>query len=106
MVALPYHDAPFQQKAANLIDHCGSFADKSRPHPVQCLQIQLLVGFNWNEPGRRTLHGLGYGVSISEIILVPLPKRLRICRRNLLHIVAKRGKLTSDVVRSFLLRCQ
>src|SRR6266478_1423581 len=35
---------------------------------------------------------------ISEIILVPLPKRLCIRGRNLLHIVAKRGKLTSNIV--------
>jgi hypothetical protein len=38
-------------------------------------------------------------MSISEIIFVPLPKRLRIRGRNLLHIVAKRGKLASNVVR-------
>ena len=37
-------------------------------------------------------------LSISKIILVPLPKRLRIRRRNLLHIVAKRGKLASNIV--------
>jgi hypothetical protein len=63
------------------------------------LQIQLFVGFNWNEPGRRTLHGVGYSMSIPEIILVSLPERLRIRGWNLLHIVAKRGKLTSNVVR-------
>jgi hypothetical protein len=38
-------------------------------------------------------------MSISEVILVPLPKRLCIRRRNLLHIMAKRGKLASNIVR-------
>ena len=38
-------------------------------------------------------------MGISEIILVPLPKRLRIRGRHLFHIVAKRGKFASDVVR-------
>src|SRR5262249_37771406 len=45
------------------------------------------------------LHSLGHGMSISEVILVPLPKRLCIRGRNLLHIVAKRGKLASNIVR-------
>jgi len=40
-----------------------------------------------------------YGMGISEVILVPLPKRLRIRGRHLFHIVAQRGKFASDVVR-------
>jgi xanthine dehydrogenase molybdopterin-binding subunit B len=66
---------------------------------VQRLQIQLFICFNWDEPRRRSLHGLGYGMGISEVILVSLSKRLSICRRDLLHIVAKRCKLSSDVGR-------
>jgi hypothetical protein len=65
---------------------------------VQRLQIQLLVGFGWNEASCRPLHGLSNRVGISEIILVPLPKRLRIRGWNLPHIVTKRGKLTSNIV--------
>ena len=38
-------------------------------------------------------------MGISEIILVPLPKRLRIRGWNLLHIVAERGKFTRNIVR-------
>jgi hypothetical protein len=34
------------------------------------------VGFAWNEANHRSLHGLCHGMSISEIILVPLPKWL------------------------------
>jgi hypothetical protein len=56
------------------------------------LQIQLLVGFGRN----KSLRGLSYRVGISEIILVPLPKRLCICGWNLLHIVTKRDKLTRN----------
>jgi hypothetical protein len=65
----------------------------ARPQPMKRLQIQLLVGFGGNEAGRRPLHSLGHGMSISEVILLPLPKRLCIRGRNLLHIMAKRGKL-------------
>ena len=55
---------------------------------MQCLQIQLIVGLGWNKASGGPLHGLGYGLGISEIILVPLPKRLRIRRRHLPHVVA------------------
>ena len=37
-------DAALQEKAAYLMDHCGPLADKARPHPVQRLQIELLIG--------------------------------------------------------------
>src|SRR6516225_1299904 len=97
-VSLPDDDAALQEKAANLIDHCGPFADKARPYPVQCLQIELLIGLGWNKARRRSLHGLGHSMSISKIILVSLPKRLRIARRNLLHVVAERRKVPSNVV--------
>ena len=96
---MPNDDPAFKQKAANLIDHCCPLADKARPHPVERLKIQLLVGFGWNKASCWPLHRLRYSMGISEIILVPLPKRLRIRGRNLLHIVTKRGKLTSNVVR-------
>ena len=65
---------------------------------MQRLQIQLLVGLGWNKASCWPLHGLGLGMGISEIILVPVPKRLCIRGRNLLHIVAKLGQLTSDIV--------
>ena len=95
---MPDDDAALQKKAANLVDYRGPFADQARPYPVQRLQIQLLIGLGWNKACRRPLHRLGYAVGISEIILVPLPKRLRIRGRNLLHIVAERGKFTSNIV--------
>ena len=96
--SLPNDDAALQQKAADLIDHRSPLADKARPHPVQRLQIELLIGLGWNKARRRSLHGLGYSMSISKVILVSLPKRLRIGRRNLLHVMAKRRKLTCNVV--------
>src|ERR1700746_1479727 len=96
--SLPDDDAALQEKAANLIDHCGPFTDKARPYPVQRLQVELLIGLGWNKARRRSLHGLGHSMSISKIILVSLPKRPRIGRRHLLHIVPKRAKLTSNIV--------
>ena len=98
-VSLPDDDAALQEKAANLIDHCGPFADKARSYPVQRLQIELLIGLGWNKARRRSLHGLGHSMSISKVILVSLSKRLRICRRNLLHVVAKHRKLPSNAIR-------
>ena len=65
-----------RRKPRNLIDHCGPLADQARPDPVQRLQIQLFVGLGWNKACRRPLHRLGHGMSISEIILVPLPNGL------------------------------
>jgi hypothetical protein len=44
------------------------------------LQIQLFVGFGWNKACRRPLYRLSYGMGISEIILVPLPKGLCVPR--------------------------
>ena len=100
-------DAALWKKGANLIDHCGPLADQARPDPVQGLQIQLLVGLGGNKASRRPLHGLGHGMGISKIILVPLPKRLRIRGRDLLHIVAQCGQLASNVMcRHPPLRCQ
>src|SRR5262249_57441683 len=46
----------------------------------------------------RPLHGLSYRMGVSEIILVPLPKRLCIRGRNLLHIVTKPGNLTTTIL--------
>src|SRR5215467_8066701 len=97
-LSLPDDDAALQEKAANLIDDGCAFANKARPYPVQCLQIELLIGLGWNKARRRSLHGLGHSMSISKIILVSLPKRLRIGRRNLLHVVAKRRKLPGNVM--------
>jgi hypothetical protein len=74
----------------------------TKAYPVQRLQIELLIGLGWNKARRRSLHGLGHSMSISKVILVSLPKRLRICRRNLLHVVAKCRKLRSNVVRCHL----
>src|SRR5262249_51891995 len=97
-LSLPDDDAALQEKAAYLINHCGPFADKARPYPVQRLQIELIISLGWNKARRRSLHGLGHSMSISKVILVSLPKRLRIGRRNLLHVVAKRRKLPGNVV--------
>jgi hypothetical protein len=98
------NDDAAQEKAANLIDHGSPLADKARPHPVWRLQIELLIALGRNKARRRSLHGLGHSERISVVILVPLPKRLRICWRNLSHSVAKRRRLMCNVVRCHLLQ--
>ena len=91
---MPDDDAALQKNAADLIDHGGPLADQARPDPVQRLQIQLFVGFGWNKACRRPLYRLSYGLGISEMILVPLPKR----RAEPIHVVAKCGKLARTCV--------
>src|SRR5215472_9901594 len=63
------------------------------------LQIQLIVGFDWYEACCRSLDSFSHGVGVAKIILVSLSKRLGIADGDLLHIVTKRGKVTSNIMR-------
>ena len=45
---LAYWNTVLQKKAANLINYSGPLADQARSHPVQGLQIQLIVGLYRN----------------------------------------------------------
>jgi hypothetical protein len=69
-----------QEKAADLIDHCRSLADQAGPHPVQCLQIKLIIGLHWNAAGGRPLNSLRDRVGVPEVVLVTLPERFGIKR--------------------------
>src|SRR5215475_1472390 len=106
-LSLPHDDAVLQEEAANLIDHCGAFANKARPYPVQCLQIELLIGLGWYKARRRSLHGLGHSMSISKIILVPLPKTAsHRPAAPASHCGQARQAHEQHSVSPFLLRCQ
>jgi hypothetical protein len=65
---------------------------------LDLIRVSSVARLAGTKRSRRSLHGLGHSMSISKVILVALPKRLRIGRRNLPHIVAKRRKLPSNVV--------
>src|SRR5262249_61322954 len=73
--SLPDHDAAFQKKATNLLDHRGSLTDEARPHPMQRLQIQLLVGFGGHEAGPPPLDRLGHALRVLAAVIVAPPER-------------------------------
>jgi hypothetical protein len=55
---LPYRDAAFQQRGADLIDDAGALTGKSLAHAVQCLQIELIGGLRGDELDAQALHRL------------------------------------------------
>src|SRR5258705_9847980 len=73
---LTYRNAVLQEKAADLIDHSRPLADQARSHPVQCLEIELIVGLHWNAAGGRPLDSLRDRVGVSGVVLVALPERV------------------------------
>jgi hypothetical protein len=75
-------DASFQQKAANLVDDCRAPCDEPVAHPVQRLQVQLLVGLDGHEAHVLPRYRLGDGFGIEKVILVRLEKGLHELRRN------------------------
>ena len=81
---MAYRNAVLQEKTADLIDHGRSLADQARSHPVQCLQIKLIVGLHRNAACGRSLNSFRDRVSISEVVLVALPERFGISGRYLL----------------------
>ena len=80
-----------QEKAADLIDHSRSLADEARSHPVQCLQVKLIVGLHWNAACRWSRHSFRDRVGILEVVLVASPERLGIGWRDLPYIMTKRN---------------
>ncbi len=103
---LTYRNAMLQEKATDLIDHGRSLADQARSHPVQCLQIKLIVGLHWNAARGRPLNSLRYRVGIPEVVLVAtaftkgrdfaawlglVPKQMSTGDRTILGRISKRG---------------
>src|SRR6516225_8199337 len=99
-MSLPDRDAVLQEKATNLIGHSRPIADQARPHAMQRLQIQLLVGLYRNATRRRALDSFRDRLRIPEVVLVTLPERFGIAWRHLLDLVTKRDQLTRYVMRS------
>ena len=55
-MSLSHRNAVLQKKAAKLIDHSRPITDQARTHPMQCLQVQLIVSLYWNATCRGALH--------------------------------------------------
>ena len=86
---MPHRNAALQQEGANLIDNAGALADQALPYAVQRLQIQLLRGLGRHELHRRSLHRLGDGLGIAEVILLPSGIGTNVLRRHQPGIVSK-----------------
>src|SRR6516164_3968280 len=72
---LPYCNAPFQKKGADLIDDAGTLADQALADAVQSLQVKLVGGLGRNELHGGALHRLGDRLSIAEVVLLSLAIR-------------------------------
>jgi hypothetical protein len=75
-MSLAHSNAMLQEKAAKLIDHGCPIADQPRTHPMQRLQVQLVVSLYRNAACQRALYSLRNGVGVPEVSLVVRPKRL------------------------------
>jgi hypothetical protein len=60
------------------LDHspCSFMPYQAVAHAMQCLQIELLIGFRWYAPRSGALHGLSDRMRISKIVLVGPPQGL------------------------------
>ena len=90
-MSLSHRNAVLQKKAAKLIDHGRPITDQARTHPMQRLQVQLIVSLYWNATYRRALHSFRHRVGISKVVLVALPERFGISRRYLFDLVTERN---------------
>ncbi len=79
--------SPFQQKAANLVDHRGPSAHPPLAHSMHRLQIQLFLCLDGHKTHRGPLHRFGDRFRIDEIAFVGLHIRLHILCRHQFHLV-------------------
>jgi hypothetical protein len=85
--SLPDGDAALEQQSANLVDHCSATTHPALAHPMQGLQIQLVVRLDRNEAHTWPSHGLGDRFRIDIVVLVRLHVRLHILSRHQAHVV-------------------
>ena len=86
---LSHCNAALQKKATDPIDNSRPLTDQARSHPVQRLQVQLILGLHRNAACRWPLHGLRDRVCVPEVVLMTLPERLRIGRRHLPYVMTE-----------------
>jgi len=73
---LPHSDTAFEEEAADPIDDSRALADKAGADAVEREKIALLGRLDRNEVHGRSLHGLGDGLGIAEVVLVSLKSRV------------------------------
>ena len=87
LTSLADGDTALQQQAANLVDHRGAAHHPPLAHPVQRLQVQLVIGLDRNKPHRGPGYSLGTRFGVNVVVLVRLQVRLYILCRHQTHIV-------------------
>src|SRR5271170_3452476 len=94
--ALRKHHAALQQESANLVDHRSSSYHQPVSHPVQRLQVQLIVGLDRNEAHVVAIYCFGNRLGIDKVVLVRLHKGFYELSWDQLHIVALCSQRTAQ----------
>ena len=69
---MPYRNAAFQQKGADLIDDAGPLTDQTFAHAVQRLQVELVSSLGCHELHGWALHRLGDRLCVAEVVHLSL----------------------------------
>jgi hypothetical protein len=69
--ALAHGDAALEQEGPNLVYAGGPLADQACANPMQRLQVELVNTLSRHEAHGGTLHRLGHGFGIAEVVLRP-----------------------------------
>jgi hypothetical protein len=93
-------DAALQQHSAHLVDHRGAAHNPPLAHPVQRLQVELVVGLDRHKAHRRAGYSLGTRFGIDVVVLVRLHVRLHILCRHQAHIMALFPQSAAEKMRS------
>ena len=65
---------------------------------MQRLEVELVDTLGGNKTHGGTLHRLGYGFGIAEVVLLALEEGLHELPRHQLHVVAKGEELTAQMM--------
>jgi hypothetical protein len=63
-------DAPLDEEASDLVDDRRAALHQPVAHPMESLQVQLLVALDGNKPHVLSSHGFRDGFCVQEVILV------------------------------------
>src|SRR5712692_954563 len=85
--SLPQRNASFQQQSPNLVDDRSATHYPALAHPMQGLQIQLVIRLDRHKTHRRPRDGLSDRLRIDVVALVRLYVRLHILRRDQPHLM-------------------
>ena len=91
-------DTAVEQEGADLVDNRRTLADQVGAHPMQGLQVELLLRLGRDEAHGRALHGLGDGFRVAEVVLVALEEGLHVSGRHQSRVVAECFEPPAQVV--------